>query len=427
MARRQVLVDAAPGLTRDRLYGEIQWRGVPFQVVDTGGLEIGAREPLARKMMLQVEKAVQEADLCLFLCDAREGIMPLDRKVADWIRPFGKKILLVVNKVDTETQAPAIHEFSALGLGEPVGIASLHGLGVGDLLDQVVERLSASSFPRKRESDPRFREDDTQGEAALIRVALVGRPNVGKSSLVNRLLNEERVLVDETPGTTRDPVDTYLTFQGRRFCLVDTAGIRARRKLQTKIDKVARLKTSQTIERSDVCVGVLDATQGIVNDDLKLLDEVVTLGRALVLAVNKWDLAKKGLTEEETAETFHRRAPFLRFAPVVAVSAKTGYQVPQLLDRAAWAASQANRKLTAAEKERLIEVLQNDRKAPVGVRNMGLVWAAQVGSAPPVFHFVGRMARPLSDSDRAYLERVVRGLLKWEGTPIRIRTLRRKR
>ncbi len=409
-------------------------------MVDTGGLEIGAREPLARKMMLQVEKAVGEADLCLFLCDLKDGPTPLDRKIADWIRPFGKEVLLVVNKVDRNPETLAIHEFASLGFGSPIPIASLHGLGIGDLLDQVVEQLKGKrcqapvvdNLTKERvpglnlAPDARSFQQEVPGTSVL-KIAVVGRPNVGKSSLVNRILNEERVLVDETPGTTRDPVDTTFTYQGRPYCLIDTAGIRARKKLKTKVDWVSRLKTSQVIERSDVCVGMLDATVGLVQEDLKLLDEVVTAGRALVLAVNKWDLARKGLTEKEAAQAIFRRAPFIRFAPVIAVSAKTGHQVPELLEQAAWAASQASRKMTASEKQRLLAALQNDPRAPAGVRNMGLLWIAQMDVAPPRFHFVGRMKRPLSHSDGAYLERTLRSELDWQGTPVWIQILKRRR
>ncbi|MBI3333330.1 MAG: ribosome biogenesis GTPase Der [Candidatus Omnitrophica bacterium] len=244
LKKRRALVDATPGVTRDRLYGDLQWQGVHFRVVDTGGLQFDSRDRLGERVALQVSKAMEEASLALLVGDGREGPMPLDREVASWLRPWGKPVLVVVNKVDSDRELPASYEFSSLGFGEPLGVSASHGRGIGELLDAVARRLPLGS--------------GTVGSGTVgsgtIRVAIVGRPNVGKSSLVNRIANEERVLVDEAPGTTRDPVEVTVSYQERPYCLIDTAGVRSKRRLNSRVDAVARIKALEVIHGVDVCL-----------------------------------------------------------------------------------------------------------------------------------------------------------------------------
>lgn len=419
LKKRRALVDATPGVTRDRLYGDVQWRGVRFRVVDTGGLQFDSRNRLGERVASQVAKAVEEASMALFVGDAREGLMPLDKEVASWIRRWGKPVLVVVNKVDSDRELPAMYEFSSLGFGEPIPISGQHGLRIGELLDALVQHLHVGSDPRG--SDPRGSDP--------IRVAVVGRPNVGKSSLVNRIANEERVLVDEEPGTTRDPVEVAVTYRDRLYYLIDTAGVRSQRTLKSRVDAVARIKALEVIQGVDVCLGVLEGPMGIIQEDLKLFSQVVTAGKPFCLAVNKWDLMKPSANPSRAADPkrvaaeIARRAPFLRHAPVVLTSAKTGLGILKLLDRAAEVASQASRQITRKEADQLLEMVQKDPRAPVGVRNAHLFRLIQVGVMPPTFHLMCRVKQGFRASDLSYLEGFLRRELKLVSSPIRVHLL----
>lgn len=416
LRRRKALVDSTPGLTRDRLYGDIDWRGKELRVVDTGGLQFSKGDRIQQAIGDQVGQAMKESSLALLVCDARQGLLPLDREVASWVRRWGKPVLVVANKVDTDRDLGGIHELSELGLGAPVPVSSLHGLGIGDLLDAVLDGLKAAGTAAGS------REEGPAG-AGDIRVAMMGRPNVGKSSLINRILNEERVLVDSEPGTTRDPVESPFVFQDQRYCLIDTAGVRSQRTLKAKADWLSRMKALEVMARAHVCVGILDASAGIVQEDLKLLDQVVSAGRPLCLAVNKWDLVPRSTPIAQTAAAIARRAPFLRFAPVVCISAKTGFQVFKLLEKIRQVHTEASRRLSAEECRALLEAIQNHRAAPAGVRQAQWFRLMQVGTGPPAFHLLGRVQRPLRAEDIAFLERILRAQAGFEGTPIFIRIL----
>ena len=415
--RRQALVDATPGLTRDRLYGDVEWRGVPFRVVDTGGLQFPHRDRIEEAIASQVTHAMEEAGLALLVCDGREGIVPLDRQVAAWVRRWDKPILLVINKADTDREIPAIHEFSELGLGTPWAISSMHGLGVGDLLDAIVSKIGGRSCPPGAEDE----------NAATIRVAIVGRPNVGKSSLLNCILKEDRVLVDEQPGTTRDPVEAEFSYRGQRFCWIDTAGIRSRRTLKSQMDAVARMKALEMIVRSHVSLGVLEAPLGIVRDDLALLDQVLTAGKPLCLAVNKWDLMPRSTDLKSVTASIARRAPFLRFAPVVCTSAKTGFQVLKMIEKISDVVEQSNRRLSGGQLKELLEAIQKDSRTPVGLRNAQLIRLWQVSVRPPTFHLLARVRRGFRATDMTFLENLLREKGGYMGTPIRIRLLAKQR
>lgn len=412
--RRQSLVDATPGLTRDRLYGDVTWKGRLFRIVDTGGLEFSSPDRVQEGIAAQVSRAMEEASAALLLLDGRDGLLPLDRKVADWARRWGKPVLPVVNKVDGNLQEDAAFEFAQLGMGTPRTVSGLHGLGIGDLLDEIVERL-----PPAEEAAP-------EAEPA-VRIAIIGRPNVGKSSLLNRILNEERVLVDPQAGTTRDPVEAEFRYKGKRFLWVDTAGVRARKTLQNKMEAVARLKSLEVIASSDVCVGVLESSAGILRDDLRLLDQVVTAGKPLCLAVNKWDLMPRSADQKQAAASVARRAPFLRFAPVVCTSAKTGYQVLKLVEQAAGLAELSRKRLTTAETKNILELLRADPKAPPGIRHAQMIRLSQVGGAPPAFHLMARTRGRFGANDAGYVEKVIREQGGFHGTPVRVRFLVKRR
>ncbi len=427
LGRRKALVDSTPGLTRDRLYGEVRWRGFPFRIVDTGGLLFSGRDQIQRAIASQVQRAMEEACLALLVCDAREGPMPLDRQAASWLRGWGKPVLLVANKVDEAKDRLGVHEFSALGLGSPWAVSSLHGVGVGELLDAVVEKLRAAGLKTVPGTVP----ERYQGpKLKVIRMAVVGRPNVGKSSLINRILNEERVLVDETPGTTRDPVEVLFSYRGNSYCLVDTAGIRARGKLATRMEAVARLKSLEAIRRSDACVGILEAPVGLVRDDLRLLDEVLRAGRPLCLVLNKWDrvpAAAQSLTTQELARQIARRAPFLRIAPVVCTSAKSGYHVLQVLDRVAQLWANAQRRLEPDQMRQLVGELRQDPRSPPAFRRAPWMRLAQVGVAPPLFQLGVSSPGRFRTSDLSFVEAALRRVGGFDGVPVRVRLVSRRR
>lgn len=422
LRRRQALVDATPGVTRDRLYGDIRWRGIPFQIIDTGGLGFDPSDSLNQGMFSQTVQAMEEADLVLFVCDGKAGLLPLDRQVASWLRKWNKPTLLAVNKIDTPKEIASAHEFSALGLGISYAISSLHGLGIGELLDAVVEPLKQVTHEPEALPTP-----DSELQTKPLKIAIIGRPNVGKSSLLNWILNEERVLVNETPGTTRDPVEAGVVIAGKPYSFVDTAGILSKRRLKTKLDAIARLKAMEVISKSDVCLGVLDATHGIVADDLKLLDQVITVGKPLCLLVNKWDLVKGSVDSKEVPQQIAARAPFLRFAPVLCTSAKTGHQVMKAITQARLVAEEAAQRMTSGQGRRFIEQLRQDSKAPPNIRHAVLIRFSQVGIAPPTFELLLRVRRDLRASDVGYLEKQLRRQLNLKATPIRIRLLTKRR
>ena len=282
------------------------------------------------------------------------------------------------------------------------------------MLDAVVKKLPSTDLHRAE-------------VLRSVRIAIVGRPNVGKSSLLNRILNQERVLVDDRPGTTRDPVEAEFTYRGQQFSWIDTAGVRARKTVQSRMDAVARLKAMETISSSDVCVGVMEAPQGILRDDLRLLDAVVTAGKPLCLAVNKWDLLPRSSDLKKVAAVISRRAPFLRFTPVVCTSAKTGFQVLKLIEQAAALAALTRKKLTSGQIRDLLELLRNNPKAPAGLRNAHLIRLSQAGTAPPTFHLMARTQGRFQKSDAAYLENVLREQGGFQGTPVRVRFLVKRR
>ena len=411
--RRQALVDATPGSTRDRLYGDLVWRGMPIRIVDTGGLQFSKKDPITRSIEAQVRRAMEESRMALLVTDVRDGVVPLDRQVALWARPWGKPVLLAVNKVDHSGQMPAVYEFSSLGVGEPYPISSMHGTRVGDLLDAVVDQLK--SVPESGAGP--------QEIAGAIRLAIVGRPNVGKSSLLNRILDEERVLVDETPGTTRDPVETFFTYRDRTYCLVDTAGIRSRGRLKTRIDAVSQIKAHEAIQRADICLGVLEGSAGLLHDDLRLLDQVLEAGKPLCLLANKWDLVPAGTSPASFASMIARRAPFLQFAPILCTSAKTGLNVLKGLERVAELVEKASTRVPGAQTRRFLEVVRTDPHAPVGLRHAHLIRLAQVGTAPPAFHLLVRKERGCRSSEQTYLEKAIRREFQLEEVPIRLRLL----
>ncbi|HEV8264987.1 MAG TPA: ribosome biogenesis GTPase Der, partial [Gemmatimonadales bacterium] len=376
IGRREAIVDAQPGVTRDRHFTAAEWNGRRFWLVDTGGLVPGSTDPLNKAIRGQVEQAVAESDVILFVVDGPAGVHPADLEIAQYLRKAKRPVLLVVNKCDDLPNATHHLAFWELGLGDPFPVSAAVGKSSGDLLDRVVELLPPAG---------------EAVDAEAIHVAVVGRPNVGKSSLVNRLLGQDRLVVADEPGTTRDAIDTPLVHEGHTLVFIDTAGLRKRSKVQDDIEFYSTLRASRAIERADVCVLVVDAKDGMHVQDLKIANDAWEKGAGVIIAVNKWDLIEE--KETNTAVRGERelkaRAPFLEFIPFYYVSAKTGQRVPKLLDAILRVAEERDKRVPTAEVNRVLEDLLARQQPPQPVgESVRLFYATQVGTAPPRFAVV---------------------------------------
>jgi GTP-binding protein len=406
---RDALVHDLPGLTRDRQYGVCRQSAREFVVVDTGGLT-GEKEGIGALTARQAQLAVAEADRVVFVVDAREGLLPADRNILDALRRSGKAVLLAVNKTDGLDENAAIAEFSTMGFSAPLALAASHGRGVPALIEAVLAGLPAL--------DP----DALAGESANngVRVAIVGRPNVGKSTLVNRLLGEERVVVSDIAGTTRDSISVALERDGKRYTLIDTAGVRRRARVEEAIEKFSVIKTLQSIAAANVAVVLLDAREGVSEQDATLIGLVLDEGRALVIAVNKWD----GLStyeREQCRVSLARKLDFVGYARVVTISALHGSGIAELMKAIDRAHASATREFGTAELTRALEAAYKGYQPPL-VRGHApkLKFAHPGGSNPPTIVLHGSRTKHIATGYRRYLENFFRKRFKLEGTPVRI-------
>ena len=415
IGRREAIVDGRPGVTRDRHFGAVEWNGRRFWLVDTGGLVPGAHDALNRAIRAQIETAVAESDVVLFVLDVGEGVHPADQEIAQYLRTAHRPVILVANKADQlplDTRHLAFYE---LGLGDPLPVSAAVGKSSGDLLDRVVASLPAA--PAEGTEEPG------------IDVAVVGRPNVGKSSLVNRLLGKERLVVAAEPGTTRDAIDTPLSYAGRTLVFIDTAGLRKRSKVDDDIEFYSTLRTSRAIERADVCVLVVDAQDGMHAQDLKIANEAWERGAAVIVAVNKWDLIEE--KETNTAARGQReleaRAPFLQFVPFLYVSAKTGQRVSKLLDLILEVSEQRAKRVPTAEVNRVLEVLTDRQQPPQPVgESVRLLYGSQIGTAPPRFAIVSNRPDAIPEAYSRYLANGFREAWHFTGSPLTLKFRRRR-
>ncbi len=418
LGQRRAIVDPMPGLTRDRLYAESEWRGRRFVVVDTAGLVLGrardevpAQRELRRRMEAQTRLAVGEADCVLFVLDSREGLTAVDRDIAELLRRARVPVLLVANKSDGRAGSGLAHEFYELGLGDPRPVSALHGTASGDLLDAVVERLPT----------PEPQPPAADGDSRVARVAILGRPNVGKSSLLNALLGDDRSLVDEAPGTTRDPVDTELVFSGQRVLLVDTAGVR-RPGLTRGVEQYSLLRGLRAMERCDVALVVMDAREGITAQDRHIAGYVVDAGRGMVLVLNKWDLLIPGEKEERLWRRGLREAfDFAPWAPVSYVSAKTGQRTAQPLEMALRIVDERTRRLATPELNRWLRSVLAEREPPTRKgKRLNVLYMTQSQAETPTFLFFVNDPELIHFSYRRFLEGRLRRAFGFEGTPVRL-------
>ncbi len=417
---RKAIVYDEPGVTRDRNYADVEWGDFRFTLIDTGGFEPISKDRIFVQMAEQCQLAMDEADLILLVMDGKEGLTPSDKEIVDLLRKQEKPVFFVVNKIDDPRHEEKVYEFYALGVEPLYSVSAEHRYGVEGLVDEVVKRLPR--LPQAPEES-----EGTEGDKA-IRVSIVGRPNVGKSSLINRLLGYKRVLVDEAPGTTRDAIDTPIERDGKRYVLIDTAGIRRKSRISLKLEKYSIVEAFRTIERSDVVLLVLDPTEGVTDQDARVGAIIHEKGKGCLLLVNKWDLVEK---DSKTVNTFEEKIyeglKHLSYAPVLFISAKTGQRVEKVFDRVDQITEQARKRISTgalnAHFERWVERFQPPLYKH---RTVKLNYITQVSVAPPTFVIYANLPDGVDLAYQRYLINQVREAFSFEGVPIRL-LFRKKR
>jgi len=412
VGRRKAIVQDTPGVTRDRISGRVDWGEVSFGILDTGGMDpLSPEKELTGKIRSQIEKAFEEADLLLFLLDGQVPVHPHDLEIVKILRRTDKPIVCVVNKIDARQHEANVYPYYDLGLDPLFPISAEHGIGMPDLLDHMVLHLQGGADGETEEK-----------EEGAVKVAVLGRPNVGKSTLVNTLLGEERQLVDAMPGTTRDAVDTSLTRNGKDFVLIDTAGIRRKGKVRVAVEKFAVIKALQSLDRCDVALLLVDAEEGVTDQDAHIGGYVLDKGRGIVVLVNKWDLVKDSVRWNEA---FVRRVrdglPHLGFVPILPISARTGYNVKKALQVASRVASDLHTQVPTGALNRLLEEAVKKHPPPSeGTRLRKLKYITQIKKRPPTFLLFTNISREVHFSYQRFLIRQIRSRFGFEGVPIRL-------
>jgi len=407
--KRLSIVEDVPGVTRDRLYADSDWNGREFTMVDTGGIEPKTDSEILRFIREQAEIAIATADVIVLVTDIRTGVTAADSEIASMLQRSGKPIVLVVNKMDsTGMTDPGIYEFYSLGLGDPIAVSAVHGHGTGDLLDACVE-----AFPPETEDEV---DDDT------ICVAMIGRPNVGKSSLTNYILGENRVIVSDVAGTTRDAVDSYFENEHGKYLFIDTAGMRRKSRVEDKIEKYSVLRAQQAIERADVCLILIDAQDGVTEQDTKVAGMAHEAGKACIIVVNKWDLIDKDTkTMDKMRKDIMRDLSFMTYAPIVFISALTGQRVNRLFELINYVNDQSAMRITTGMLNNVLEDATARVQPPSDKgRRLKLYYMTQTGIKPPCFVIFVNSAELFHFSYQRYIENQIRAVFGLEGTPIKI-------
>ena len=424
---RLAVVDDRPGTTRDRLVAEAEWQGISFDIVDTGGIDptnLRRSEPLSldsadyiEQIRTQAELAMRDADAIIFIVDVESGVTPADVELAERLRKYQSQrrdcpqppILLVVNRCDNKQRRSQTHEFYELGMGDPIPISALHGTGTGDMLDSLMDALQIVS---------KFDDD----EDTTIKLAIIGRPNVGKSSLLNRLLGEERVIVSPIPGTTRDAIDTKLTYHGTSLILIDTAGIRRRGKIESGVERYSVIRALKAIERADVALLLIDATENVTAQDTHIAGMAIDKAKSVVVIVNKWDaIDKDAHTMPAFTEHIRQELNFMDYVPVLFVSAKTGLRVSQVLPTALQVQEERLRRIPTGQLNRLLRHALHDHPPPTRKgKRLRIRYATQVRTDPPTFLFHVNDPKLVHFSYIRYLENCIRAEYQFTGTPLRL-------
>jgi GTP-binding protein len=415
VGERRAIVDDTPGVTRDRNYSEAEWSGRKYLLVDTGGLEHESADPLERSVQAQSRLAVGEADVVVFLFDGKGGLNPLDREAVDELRRSNKPVFFAVNKLDSQRRGDNLYEFFALGLDRLYSISAEHGLGISEMMADVLERFPQSA-PAGESADL------ASAERSELRVAVVGRPNVGKSTLINRLLGFERSVVDSTPGTTRDSLDTPFELLGEPAILVDTAGIRRKARIDDRVEQFSVQRSLRAVDRGDLIIHVIDGPEGVTDQDAQILSYAVQRGKALVLAVNKWDLISKsdGGTEKYRDEVNYRLS-FLDFAPIVFISAATGHGVRKLLQTTASVVQAYRRRVSTSALNQALQRIVRAHTPPLSQgRAVKFYYGTQTRTSPPTFALFVNRPRAVKEGYKKYLTHRLREELELEHAPIRL-------
>ncbi|NMA86128.1 MAG: ribosome biogenesis GTPase Der [Tissierellia bacterium] len=406
--RRIAITEDTPGVTRDRIYSEAEWLNKYFTLIDTGGLEPESQEIIPKNIRSQAEIAIETADIILFIVDGLDGLTPTDRDIADILRRSQKEVLLVCNKIDSKMAKDRIFEFYELGLGDPLLISAEQGLGIGDLLDEVIEH-----FPENKDTD--YNED-------ILKVSVIGKPNVGKSSLINNILGEERVIVTNIPGTTRDAIDTYFTYGEEEYLFIDTAGLRRKRSIYENVERYSVVRTLSAVDRSDICILVIDATEGITEQDTKIAGYAHEQGKGMIIAVNKWDIVEKETnTSRDMERDIRNKLGFVPYAPIVFISAKTGKRVNRLFELLKIVNNNYSLRISTGVLNDIINeaVILNQPPSDKGNR-LKIYYGTQVGTRPPKFVIFINKKELMHFSYERYLENQIRQYFGFDGVPIKL-------
>ncbi|MGV2802577.1 ribosome biogenesis GTPase Der [Clostridium perfringens] len=412
--KRISIVQDTPGVTRDRVYAESEWLNRKFTMIDTGGIEPESSDIIVKQMRRQAQIAIEMADVIVFVVDGKEGLTAADQEVAQMLRKSKKPVVLVVNKIDRLALEENSYEFYNLGIGDPITISASQGLGLGDMLDEVVKYFN----------DPSEDEDDDE----YIRIAMIGKPNVGKSSLINRLLGEERVIVSNVPGTTRDSIDSYLETEDGKFILVDTAGLRRKSKVKEEIERYSVIRTYAAIEKADVAILVIDAEQGITEQDEKIIGYAHEMNKAIMVVVNKWDLIEK---DDKTLSNYQKdlqqKLKFMPYAKYLFISALTGQRVHKILSTAKYCYDNYSKRVSTGLLNDVISKAVLMKEPPVvALKRLKIYYATQVATKPPKFVFFVNDPNLLHFSYGRYLENQLRESFDFDGTGIEIEYRARK-